>query len=84
MTDDEILTQLTDVFRDVFADDAIVVRPQTTADDIPDWDSMSQVTLAVEVEHRFGVKFKSAEMEELRSVRELIDLIKRRLAVTVR
>lgn len=84
MTNDEILAQLTDVFREVFADDTIVVQPQTTADDIPDWDSMSQVTLAVEVEHRFGVKFKSAEIERLRSVRELIDLIKRHQAVGVR
>jgi acyl carrier protein len=79
MTDDEILTQLTEVFRNVFGDPAIELQPETSAGDIPEWDSMSQVTLAIEVEHCFNVAIKSAEMEELQGVRELIALIKARL-----
>ena len=71
----DILPKLTELFRDVFDDQAIVLRLETTADDIVGWDSMSQVRLAVEIEHRFGVTIKSAEMEEMRSVRGLLALI---------
>jgi acyl carrier protein len=72
---DEVLPKLTELFRDVFDNQAIVLRPETTADDIAGWDSMSQVRLAVEIEHRFNIKIKSAEMEEMRSVRGLLALI---------
>jgi acyl carrier protein len=72
---DEVLPKLTALFRDVFDNQAIVLRPETTADDIAGWDSMSQVRLAVEIEHRFNIKIKSAEMEEMRSVRGLLALI---------
>lgn len=78
MTDIEILPLLTEMFRNVFDNPALNVLPETTADDIPEWDSMAQVTLAVEIEHCFHVKIKSAEMEELRNVRDLIRLIKAR------
>ena len=79
MTRDELLLRLTAIFRAVFDDPALVLRPQTTAEEIAGWDSMSQVTLAVEVEHELGVKFKAAEMEDLRSVHRMIDLIMPRL-----
>lgn len=80
MTDDEILPRLTGIFREVFDDPTIVLHPDTTADDIAGWDSLSQVTLAVEIKHQLKVKLKSAEMGELRSVRQLVGLIKERLA----
>ena len=50
---------MTALFRDVFDDQTIVLRLDTTADDIAGWDSMSQVRLAVEIEHRFAIKIKS-------------------------
>jgi len=78
LSDSEILKRLTPIFRNVFDDQSLDPIPEMTADGIAGWDSMSQVTLAVEVEHVFGVKFRSAEMDELRSVRELIELIKSR------
>jgi acyl carrier protein len=76
MTNDEILLGLTDIFRDVFEDDTIVLTPETTADDVEQWDSMSQVTLTVEIEHRFHVKIRSSEMEDMRSVAGLMGLIR--------
>lgn len=77
----EILPELTALFRDVFDDQTIVLRLDTTADDIAGWDSMSQVRLAVELEHRFAIKIKSAKMEEMRSVRGLLALIGERPAM---
>jgi acyl carrier protein len=78
LSDSEILMRLTPIFRNIFDDQSLDPTPDMTADGIAGWDSMSQVTLAVEIEHDFGVKFRSAEMEELSSVRELVELIKSR------
>jgi len=70
-----ILSRLTAVFRDVFDDDTLVLSTDTTADDIADWDSLMHVTLMVNVEKAFSVKFSSAQVALLTDVGELIDLI---------
>jgi acyl carrier protein len=73
MTD--TLTRLTDVFRDVFNDDALDITRETTAADVPEWDSLMHVTLIVNVEKSFGVRFKSSQIAGLQNVGELVDLI---------
>ena len=48
---------LTEVFRQVFADPSIILTPQTTADDVDGWDSLSHVNLIMAVENRFNIRF---------------------------
>ena len=73
------MSRLQELFRDVFEDDDIVVTRQTSAKDIEGWDSLMHVTLMVNVEKTFGVKFKSAEVASLKNVGELADLLDARL-----
>jgi acyl carrier protein len=73
----ELLPRLNRVFQDVFDDDEITVSRETTAKDIDGWDSVMHVTLLVNVEKAFGVKFSSTEVANLKSVGELEDLILR-------
>lgn len=75
MTEADIKTKLTAIFRDVFDDDSIVLRDDMTADDIPEWDSMSHVTLVVATEQTFGIKFRTAEIEEMHDVGDFVRLI---------
>ena len=75
-----IMSTLTDVFRKVLDDPSITLTPETTAEDVENWDSLNHVFIVVEVEQRFGIKFQAAEMEELKNVGELADLVERRLA----
>ena len=84
MTRNDVLSGLTAIFRDVFEDPDLTLTPAMTADMIPQWDSMSQITLAVEIESRFRIKVKAAEMEQMRSIRELVALIEARLPVGAR
>ena len=67
--------KLTDVFRDVFDDEELAVTRETTASDVPAWDSLMHVTLIVAVEKSFGVRFKSSDVASLQNVGELVDLI---------
>jgi len=45
----EIYSKLTDLFRELFADDSIVLTPRTTADDIEGWDSFNHISVIVAV-----------------------------------
>lgn len=75
MKDDEIYAALTQVFRDVFDDDDITLSPETTADDIAGWDSQAHVNLVVAAEARFGIRFRTAELESLHNVGDFVQLI---------
>jgi acyl carrier protein len=64
-----------DVFRDVFADPGISLTDDTTADDIPQWDSLQHVVLLFNLEQAFGVQFAGSEVEQLRNVGDLKRLL---------
>jgi acyl carrier protein len=71
MTDSEILSKLTPVFRDVFDDDRIVLRPEMSARDVDGWDSVANIRLMVTIEGEFDVKFEVGEFQEFRNVGDL-------------
>ena len=75
MTEAEILSKLTDIFHDVFEMPSIVLSPEMTAQDVPGWDSVSHITMVVETEQSFGVKFHTTEIEALKNVGDLVRLI---------
>ena len=72
---DNIYERLTQVFRDFFDDDSIVIDEDTTADDIDDWDSLSHITLMSAVEEEFGVKFTMGEVSGMENVGEMAEII---------
>lgn len=78
MLKEEIFERLQGVFHDVFDDDSIIVGPETTADDIDDWDSLEHITLIAAVEEEFGMKFKMKEVSTMKNVGEMVDIIAER------
>jgi acyl carrier protein len=80
METNEIVSRLTPIFRDVFSDDALVVREDMTAGDVPTWDSLSNINMIIAVEKAFGVKFSIKDVRSLKNVGELLELIKRKAA----
>lgn len=75
MTREEVYEMLNEVFRDVFDDDSIVVHDETTANDIEDWDSLEHINLIVSVEKKFGIKMNIGEVNALKKVGDMVDLI---------
>jgi acyl carrier protein len=73
------LEQLTPIFREVFDDDGIVLNRKTTADDIDAWDSLSHMNLIIAVELKFRVKFALGELQSLKNVGDLVDLVDKKL-----
>jgi len=78
MTQQEIYPRLTKIMRDVFDDDNLVVTPELTANDVEGWDSVSHITLIVAIEEAFGIKFKSAELEKMKNVGQLVEQIEKK------
>jgi acyl carrier protein len=79
MDNAQVLERLTEIARDVLNNDSLVLKPEMAATDVPDWDSFNHVNIVVATEVRFGIKFKTAELEQLKSIGAFVDLIERKL-----
>lgn len=75
MSKELIIEKLTRVFREVFNNDQITLSNEMTAQDVGSWDSLSHMLMIEKVETTFGLKFKLREINKLKNVGVLIDLI---------
>ena len=66
------MDSLTEVFRSVFEDNSIVLKPVMTANDVEGWDSLSHIVLILAIENRFKIKFNHKELLTLRNVGDLL------------
>ena len=80
MDNSEILNQLTEIFKSVMDNDAIILNESTTATDIEEWDSITHIQLIVAIEKHFKIKFTSTEIRAFKNVGELCNTIKAKLA----
>lgn len=79
MNREEIYERLNGVFQDVFDDEDITVNDATTANDIEEWDSLEHINLVVAVENAFGMKFNMGEVNTMKNVGEMVDIIMGRI-----
>jgi len=76
MDEEAVWSRLTEIFRDVFDDEDIDIGPDTVAEDILEWDSLSNIQLLVAIEKAFnGVKFNTGEVANLKNVGEMVSVI---------
>ncbi|MBN9295792.1 MAG: acyl carrier protein [Filimonas sp.] len=71
MAYEQLLEELTGIFRDVLDNDSIVLTEETTANDIEEWDSISHIQLVVAVEKHFKTKFSNGEIQKWRKVGDM-------------
>ena len=50
------------------------------SDDISEWDSFNHIKLVVAVERQFKLKFTTSQLEGMKDVGEMVDIIKRKQA----
>jgi acyl carrier protein len=78
MTQQEVLDRLQPIFRDVLGDDSLVITRESNAKNTPNWDSLSHIILIDVIQSDFKVRFALGELEEMKEVGDLVDLILRK------
>ena len=75
----EILERVQEIFRDVLDDENLNIKRDNTAADIEDWDSLANINLVVAMEKEFNIKYIIEEIQVLRDVGDMIDLIYKKI-----
>lgn len=79
LTINDVLDQATNIFKDTLDNDDIRLKPETTADDIEEWDSLSHIQLIVALEKHFKIKFTTSEITSYKNVGQLAEGILKKL-----
>jgi len=80
---DYVLSKVQEAFKAAFDVDPQTVTMETSASDIPLWDSVGHLTLASSLEEAFGITLDVDELMEMENVREIVRIITPKLAERV-
>ncbi|MEN7536750.1 acyl carrier protein [Aurantiacibacter flavus] len=68
-----ILEKVSEVIRDLFDEYDGPITMETTANDVPQWDSLSHVRLMVMIEMELDVHFSTSEMQSFKNLGDLVN-----------
>lgn len=72
MTTEQVIKELQEIFKDVLDNDDIVLNEATNANDIDEWDSLSNIQLIVAIEKHYKVKFNTQEINSWKNIGDLV------------
>lgn len=75
LTADTVLAGLQPIFEDVLNEPDIELARDSNALNTPNWDSLAHIEIIEMVQRRFKVKFKLADLQKLKTVGDLVDLV---------
>jgi acyl carrier protein len=76
---DSLLPEVQEVFRAVFDQPELVVTRESNASTIDDWDSLAHINLVTALAMRFKIKFALGELEDLKDVGDMLDLMRKKI-----
>jgi acyl carrier protein len=79
MSTESIIGELQPIFRDVLDLPALQLRAESNASNVEGWDSLAHINLVMAVESHYKVKFALGELQGLKNVGEMAELIGRKL-----
>lgn len=80
MDRNEILNKVTEIGKELFEDDDLVLKEETVAADVEGWDSLAHLQFVGQIEDEFKIKFTMGEVQGFKNVGDLLDTMERRLA----
>ena len=75
MEKEEILQQLTLIFEQVLKRSDLKIDYNMSAEDIDEWDSLTNMTIISEIEKKWGVHFKLRDIVRMKNIGDMIDVI---------
>jgi acyl carrier protein len=79
MSTESIIGELQPIFRDVLDLPSLQLRAESNASNVEGWDSLAHINLVMAVESHYKVKFALGELQGLKNVGEMAELIGRKL-----
>jgi acyl carrier protein len=76
----EILQRLQPIFVDVLDIPDLQLTAESNAHNVEGWDSLAHINLVVAIEKDFKIRFGLGELQDLKNVGEMADLIERKTA----
>ena len=80
MDRNEILNKVTEIGKELFEDDDLVLKEETVAADVEGWDSLAHLQFVGQIEDEFKIKFTMCEVQGFKNVGDLLDTMEKRLA----
>lgn len=77
---DEVINITQEIFREIFDEHELVINDMMTASDIPEWGSLNHITLIHAIEKEFKIKFALGELQGLKNVGAMINLIVKKIS----
>ena len=75
MNKENIFESVQNIFREVFDEEDLIIANETNSEDIEEWDSLNHINLVISIEKQFGIRFMTGELQLLKDVGEMIDLL---------
>jgi acyl carrier protein len=75
----DIIDRLQPIFHDVFDNPKLVITPASNAESVPGWDSLAHINLVSAIEQEFNIRFALGELETLKNVGEMAELMKKKM-----
>ena len=75
-----VLAEFQPIFEEALASPGLVVTRQSNAMNTRNWDSLAHISLIEMIEHQFKIRFALSELQDLKDVGDMIDLIHVKLA----
>jgi len=68
---EQVLAELTPIFREVLEDDGLVLTAELTAKDVDRWDSFTHTELITAIEKHYGISFGLKEILRFKNVGDM-------------
>ena len=68
------------IFQDIFEDDELSITAESNANTVEDWDSFAHVSLIFAIEQEFEIKFALGELEAMKNVGDMVELMQIKLS----
>jgi acyl carrier protein len=75
----QILSEVNTIFRNVLNNKKINLVAATTAKDVSEWDSLSNIHLVLDIEEHFKIRFTTPEIQGWKNVGEMVTNIEKKI-----
>ena len=75
----DIFNEIRFIFLDILQCDEAVIHENSSANEIVQWDSLAHINLVIAIERKFGMKFALGELQDLKNIKDLVNLVESKL-----